>query len=317
MLARVGIGTKWYSNSASCRRRPDNPIAIRMVSRAPENDHPDALAAARPFDGTRIEVFYERIRRAVDSGLVPRLLAHVLVHEITHIIEGTDSHSDFGIMKAHWDTEDYHQMMLAPLRFTDEDLQLIRNGLRSRIDHTREAPAPQIEARLTIKLRAYNQAHVSNRSLKQAESEVTSILKRIGIMAEWVTDDVPQFRIVIGDAVGNLTGSADDVFGFTPRQTNGLHSDRAYIFYGRLQKLIREEEPWRYPPIEPGPVLGYLIAHELGHLLLPAPSHSSIGIMRERWEDQDFKRMVEGTMSFTSEQAVLIRNQVSRLSQRW
>ena len=87
------------------------------------------------------------------------------------------AHEYFGIMKAHWDTEDYHQMMLAPLRFTDEDLQLIRNGLRSRIDHTREAPAPQIEARLTIKLRAYNQAHVSNRSLKQAESEVTSIFE--------------------------------------------------------------------------------------------------------------------------------------------
>jgi len=138
MLSRVGIATKWYSYRGSCLRRPDNPIAIRIVSHVPENHHPDALAAARPFDGIRIEVFYERVKGAVDSGLVPRLLAHVLVHEITHIIQGTDSHSDFGIMKAHWNTDDYHQMMHAPLGFTEEDLQLIRNGLRSRMEHKLE-----------------------------------------------------------------------------------------------------------------------------------------------------------------------------------
>ena len=34
------------------------------------------------------------------------LLAHVLVHEITHVLEGVDRHTGQGVMKARWTEDD-------------------------------------------------------------------------------------------------------------------------------------------------------------------------------------------------------------------
>jgi hypothetical protein len=128
MFSRIDVGIRW-----SCRVRDDKPIMIQMSSHTAENTLPGALARALPFEGIHILVFYDRVRATVDAGMVPRLLAHVLVHEIAHVIEGTDQHSDSGIMKARWDTKDYQQMRRSSLGFTEEDLQLIRTGLARRI----------------------------------------------------------------------------------------------------------------------------------------------------------------------------------------
>lgn len=64
--------------------------------------------------------------------MTTNLLAHVLVHEITHILQGTCRHSDTGIMKARWTHQDYMEMGQKPLSFTEKDLQLIRTGLAKR-----------------------------------------------------------------------------------------------------------------------------------------------------------------------------------------
>jgi hypothetical protein len=64
-------------------------------------------------------------------------MAHVLVHEITHMLEGTCRHSATGIMKAHWDYRDYCEMRGRPLLLAQEDVDLIYNGLKA----PRVAPA--------------------------------------------------------------------------------------------------------------------------------------------------------------------------------
>jgi hypothetical protein len=53
-----------------------------------------------------------------------------------------------------------------------------------------------------------------------------------------------------------------------------------------------------------GDALGYVIAHEIGHLLLPAGSHSGTGIMREHLEPQ---LVLLNRLAFLSEEASLIR----------
>jgi hypothetical protein len=60
------------------------------------------------------------------------LLAHVLVHEITHVLEGISRHSATGIMKDRWDDNDYSEMRRKPLRFAQEDVNLIYDGLKAR-----------------------------------------------------------------------------------------------------------------------------------------------------------------------------------------
>jgi hypothetical protein len=61
-----------------------------------------------------------------------KLLAHVIVHEVTHILQGVVRHSDSGIMKAWWSPKDYEQMERAPLAFTADDIDLIQLGLAKR-----------------------------------------------------------------------------------------------------------------------------------------------------------------------------------------
>src|SRR5215469_17099182 len=55
------------------------------------------------------------------------------VHEITHLLQGTDWHSDTGVMKARWDGRDFWKMSrMEQLPFTEMDLILIHFGLEAR-----------------------------------------------------------------------------------------------------------------------------------------------------------------------------------------
>jgi hypothetical protein len=90
-----------------------------------------------PFEGTRIIIFYDRVKRTVEPPVVPHLLAQVLAHEIAHILEGIDHHSNSGLMKAHWDLRDQDRMYREPLPFTDFDAAMIHRGLEERESRNR------------------------------------------------------------------------------------------------------------------------------------------------------------------------------------
>ena len=57
-------------------------------------------------------------------------------------------------------------------------------------------------------------------------------------------------------------------------------------------------------------VLGPVIAHEIGHLLLGQQSHSPTGIMRARWGRRDYEAPPLGAFMFTPGQAEQIRTEV-------
>jgi hypothetical protein len=100
---------------------------VTMSTATPANEHPGALACAQPFRGG-IRVFYDRVQ-GYPPSIRARLLAYVLAHEITHVLEGRARHSESGIMKAHWDAGDMRQMGAKRLTFTAFDVLLIRQGL--------------------------------------------------------------------------------------------------------------------------------------------------------------------------------------------
>lgn len=60
---------------------------------------------------------------------VAPVLSHVLVHEITHILQGAARHSEKGVMKARWTSDDLVQMSRKPLGFEREDIDLIHAGM--------------------------------------------------------------------------------------------------------------------------------------------------------------------------------------------
>ena len=105
-----------------------------MAIDTPTEFVPGAFAFARVYEGVHITVFWDRVQRMTSSLVAGVVLGHVLVHEITHILQGIDRHSETGVMKARWTGEDFFQMTWKPLSFTPGDIYLIQRGLATRTD---------------------------------------------------------------------------------------------------------------------------------------------------------------------------------------
>ena len=54
-------------------------------------------------------------------------------------------------------------------------------------------------------------------------------------------------------------------------------------------------------------ILGCVIAHEVGHLLLGSSSHSGSGIMQGHWKRGQIRKAMTGNLPFTPEQVKLIQ----------
>jgi hypothetical protein len=94
-----------------------------------------------------------------------------------------------------------------------------------------------------------------------------------------------------------------DFCGFALLPVSGGFGVTANVFAERAKEMGGSTESLRV-------ILGDLMAHELGHLLLGQPGHSVAGIMRAQWQTRELQRAVEGTLFFLPEQAQTIRAQV-------
>ena len=56
-----------------------------------------------------------------------------------------------------------------------------------------------------------------------------------------------------------------------------------------------------------GDLLGCVIAHELGHLLLGKSSHSEEGLMRARWEARELREAAKGNLLFSKSETERMR----------
>jgi hypothetical protein len=87
--------------------------------------------------------------------------------------------------------------------------------------------------------------------------------------------------------------SQDAIFGFA------VHPVLASVYYDYAQRrAILDDAEFELPVI-----LGGVIAHELGHLLLGSDGHSAAGIMQPRWEPSQVRLLMMGTLQFTPEQS--------------
>jgi hypothetical protein len=125
MFRAIGVDVGWNG-------RGGVEIEIHLSADTPDRLRPGALAVSYPYgSGSAVTVFYDRLLRLAEKSGTPErmLLAHVLAHEIAHVLERIDRHSDSGIMKAQWTREDLAEMARHPLPFDVEDVDLIRLGL--------------------------------------------------------------------------------------------------------------------------------------------------------------------------------------------
>uniref|UniRef100_Q021W3 Uncharacterized protein n=1 Tax=Solibacter usitatus (strain Ellin6076) TaxID=234267 RepID=Q021W3_SOLUE len=128
MFAGIGISLEWAKGKPAWESSGP-PIIIEVVTRTPPNLMPDSLAYTAPNEGSHITVFLDRIEQMRAPSNV---LAHVMVHEITHVLQGLSRHSAGGVMKEVWTAGDFGGMRLRPLPFTPVDIDLIHAGLAAR-----------------------------------------------------------------------------------------------------------------------------------------------------------------------------------------
>ena len=128
MFAAIGVKLDWRFCPKSGEQ---GTIVINLKMGSPANQKPGELAHSSPYEGTHIVIFYDGVRK-IRPNKFAVVLAHVMVHEVTHILQGICRHSANGVMKEKWDGYDFLQMAGKPLPFTDADIDLIQLGLDAR-----------------------------------------------------------------------------------------------------------------------------------------------------------------------------------------
>ena len=106
-------------------------------------------------------------------------------------------------------------------------------------------------------------------------------------------------RIVL-ERVSLMPGTTEDTLGYSVGYI-------ATIDYPKVQGLAGRGDS------DMDDILGCVIAHEIGHLLLGRNSHSANGIMKSPWSPEDFQLARKRSLRFTPEQAERMHGQVLAL----
>jgi hypothetical protein len=135
MFRNIGVNVRILWDMP--RHTPDDacrpPIVLQIEATAPTGTTSEVLGYAFPFrkSGVSIHLIKDRIVLGRTGTSATAVLAHVIVHEITHVLKGTDQHSSEGVMKTNWSWLDYKEMTDHPLCFSSQDVEQILVRLRS------------------------------------------------------------------------------------------------------------------------------------------------------------------------------------------
>ena len=137
---------------------------------------------------------------------------------------------------------------------------------------------PEPELRLTVRID--DKAGVQGVYLKFAEARAAEVFAMRGVKLDFIDGEeanrlkvvAPYTVLIMAEAPATLKAKME-ALGMDVMGQGAPLVGRAYIYYDRVMKL----NP--VPPRDVITTLGDVIAHELGHLMLPA-GHSNIGIMR-------------------------------------
>jgi len=174
--------------------------------------------------------------------------------------------------------------------------------------------------RRSITVRVYDYASIDESLLVQARAVAERLLSDVGVDSNWeqcrtseagqnldtscqhrADETVLQLRIQPNRAAKKLklTGCAMG-YAVPPPDQYGVI---AGVFLERMRRVARSEGRDLHV------LLGHVMAHELGHLLMGSSEHDSRGIMRRRWNSRDLLRAARGNFGFNSVQGALMRRQ--------
>ena len=161
-----------------------------------------------------------------------------------------------------------------------------------------QTPSPP----LVLTVHVDNHANISAGVLAGARDEASRVYRAIGVTIRWTeganaaTDASPAVRVLLLSRVmANrkiaAEGLPDSVLGQALREVGWT-----YIYWDRVKAHASK---YARNPIE---ILAIVVAHEIGHLLLPDNGHSPLGIMQAA-----FDARTAIAPRFTADQAKIIR----------
>jgi hypothetical protein len=165
----------------------------------------------------------------------------------------------------------------------------------------------------TITVRVDNYSQASPAILGGGEREADRILGKAGLRTVWLDCRAGHSTAVSQDPCREPLEATDIVLRVFSEPTRKRFQDTAFgfavvpvvasVYYDYALRRAKSDDAEFEVPI----ILGCVIAHEVGHLLLGSNSHSGSGIMQRRWERKEMRQAMTGTLLFTPEQAKLIQ----------
>jgi hypothetical protein len=193
--------------------------------------------------------------------------------------------------------------------------------------------APSSKSLPVMTVHISNYAGVDAKELEEAERVATGVFRNAGVTTRWVNAGVisfgeyldredktsPRFsQIQVHVQSSSMAGSlvlSDEVMGLAPGSGPDRHL--VYVFYDRVRELAQRQvaSQTRGKMVARAGgcrILGEMIAHEIGHILLNLPAHSETGIMRGDWDLKDLQDVAYGELLFTKQQSKVIETEVIR-----
>jgi hypothetical protein len=177
---------------------------------------------------------------------------------------------------------------------------------------TAVAGAPRCLAVSTLRLNLviYDHAHVGPETLAATENTVTEIFSRANVQLSW--RDGFEYA---AERHGALNPPPEDpatlVIKLQPESEAVRYGVRSVCggigFPSCAIVFVRSFDPTR---------LGYVMAHELGHILLGPNAHALVGIMRGTLLPEDWEKAEQRTLGFTHSQNQQIRMWIDQRSRR-
>lgn len=178
--------------------------------------------------------------------------------------------------------------------------------------------------RTAITVRVVNAAGIPVQKLRQAAAEAERIFRKAGVESGWLLCS-PSPKEPWQDAgchqpnrpgylnVGILPPSretgvsvSDSAFGITVFTEDGHPTLYAYVFYGRVEKEVKDSA------CSAEALLGHVIAHEVGHLLL-GRGHAPLGLMSAKWDRKALRKVASGRLWFGDDEAQRLRAAAGQL----
>src|SRR5262245_17762046 len=173
-----------------------------------------------------------------------------------------------------------------------------------------EAKYLEIGRSLPLAIAVCDRVGIDAKTLQAAETSATYVFQRAGLDVRWLNGGdcsvlpVGPYVLVVIDELPPQGWATPDAMGLAV-----VHSEnhrRAYVFYSRVREFAAFKTSRGFTQAE-SIALGHVIAHEVGHLLIPAAPHSARGILRSRWRLRDWEQAASGHLLFQPDQVRLIR----------